>query len=458
MAGKCIGFCQQCSYLVAKQPYIMNQGDLMIGALIGMSKKDTNPFTCEKAKAEDGFQYAAAIQYAIDQINSGMSRVKLNNVSLGTFIMDDCDSADRAHNLLGGLYTNTFRPEGIDLDNFRGWLTFSSDSTVDTGKFLGQLGVPVVSPFASAIELRDRNDFPSLYLTVPLIDSMVAALVQVVRALGFSYVRLLYSPTVYGKSGMEELEQASKSEGVCVVSTHELGFGNNSHILNSLKTGQTNVVVVIAEHSYYSTELNMLASALSPNKYLFITSQPMKLTAAQAEISVTLEEPTIPGFSNFLSTQRGHFFMRYFQERFQCKLPGAFYSPYQATCPGSVENMILNSATDANVLATIDAVEALADAMHRTLQEMCGENYTMVCSKFEVSMDTNSKILEKLDTVSFDGNRLFHNRMSPRNMKVLQKSGNDYTKVKQSQIMLLGGLENQYTCKHIAGNKLIFWL
>ncbi|XP_064612204.1 uncharacterized protein LOC135476193 isoform X2 [Liolophura sinensis] len=429
MASRCTGFCQQCSYLVAKQPYIMKRGDIMIGALVGMSKKDTNPFVCQTAKAEDGFQYAAAIQYAINQINSNMSRVKLNNVRLGTLIIDDCDSADRAHNILGGLYTDTFRPDGIDLDNFRGWLTYSSDSTIGSGKFLGNLGVPVISPFASALELRDRNDFPSLYLTVPRIDSMVSALVQVVRALGFSYIQLVYSPTAYGKSGMEELEQVSKPEGICVVSTYELGYGNNSHILNSLKEGQTNVVVVIAEHSYYSAELNKLASALNPNKYLFITSQPMKLTAAQVEISVVLEEPPIPDFSNFLATQGGHFFIRYFQERFQCKLPGAFYSPYQATCPGSVTSTILSSATDANVLATIDAVEALADAIHRTLQEMCGVNYDEVCSKFEVSMDTNSKILQKLDSVSFDGKRLFQNRMSPRNMKVLQKSGNDYTKV-----------------------------
>ena len=62
---------------------------------------------------------------------------------------------------------------------------------------------------------------------------------------------------------------------------------------------------------------------------------------------------------------------------------------------------IMRIHQDLRVIPTMNAVYALAEGIHQTLQAKCGVNYTSVCPDFIGDDDTNDQIMEKMDTLSF---------------------------------------------------------
>ena len=57
--------------------------------------------------------------------------------------------------------------------------------------------------------------------------------------------------------------------------------------------------------------------------------------------------------------------------------------------------------TDIFVIPTMNAVFALAEGIHRTLQMKCGFNYTGVCSSFISDTDTYARIMDEMDSMDF---------------------------------------------------------
>lgn len=57
---------------------------------------------------------------------------------------------------------------------------------------------------------------------------------------------------------------------------------------------------------------------------------------------------------------------------------------------------------DLRVIPTINAVYALAEGIHRTLQQKCGLNYSGVCAAFISDTDTLTHVMNNMDALSFE--------------------------------------------------------
>ncbi|KAK3084145.1 hypothetical protein FSP39_008966 [Pinctada imbricata] len=91
-------------------------------------------------------------------------------------------------------------------------------------------------------------------------------------------------------------------------------------------------------------------------------------------------------------------FKEYYQRYFSCNLDENWMYNSQCTDPSRRSIVDNNFRDEYTTLSTIHAVEAMAKAVHSTLQLKCGVNYNGVCSKFLTDVDTPAKIRGYLDS------------------------------------------------------------
>uniref|UniRef100_A0A8C9SBL9 G-protein coupled receptors family 3 profile domain-containing protein n=1 Tax=Scleropages formosus TaxID=113540 RepID=A0A8C9SBL9_SCLFO len=214
-----------CLLLDGSIPAVLTQpGDFIIG---GVFTIHTSPKTTEHTfmHAPEPLQcrgrslrFARAMTFAIEEINN--STELLPGIRLGYQIHDSCASVSVATRATFQLIN------GLD-PIFSLSASCSKSSTVfaivgESGSTPSIAMARVLSPFVipqvgwSSSSPNDKQQYPTFLRTIPSDKFQAAALVQLVKHFGWTWIGAVRSDSDYGNSGMAAFLAAANAEGICV--------------------------------------------------------------------------------------------------------------------------------------------------------------------------------------------------------------------------------------------------
>ncbi|XP_064620108.1 uncharacterized protein LOC135483288 isoform X2 [Lineus longissimus] len=402
-------------------------GDVLLAGLFPIHNSGSNIYSCGGMKPFNGFQYLETMAFAVDQVNNGLAPVKLQNVTLGAVGLDDCSSEYLASSLVSSIHSGTLllSKNGITVDRqkIRGLLTYGSGMSIKVQEIVRGLRMAQISPSSTSTRLNDPLLYPMFYRTVPMDDTQVRAIARLVKTVKWSCVQTVHSPTIYAKDAILAFKAAAKAEKICVSACYELFTdGTYDQIIQKLADSSTKAVVVFAQADTYVRNLLEALRQAKLNKTVdltFIASESwgqLKAVVRGYEsvvpntMTMKVQAPKVPGFDTYVQTlrvttgsrpNRNPWFNEYYQMIFDCYLTDK--SLYSTKCASTSQSLTTSAKYEQEnwVVSTMDGVYAFTAALHTTLQQVCGNNYSGVCSTFVQDDDINLKIFRNLQGVSF---------------------------------------------------------
>ncbi|PWA19994.1 hypothetical protein CCH79_00019929 [Gambusia affinis] len=309
--------------------------------------------------------------------------------------------------------------------------------------------IPQVSYASTAPELSDNNRYDFFSRVVPPDSYQAQAMLDIVKALGWNYVSTLASEGNYGESGVEAFMQISREAGrdapippisdrsvtclspayvsppggVCIAQSvkipREPAEGEFDKIIKRLmETSNARGVIIFANEDDIKRVLEAARQANLTGHFLFVgsdswgaKSSPIAELEDVAEGAVTIlpKRASIDGFDQYFmsrsleNNRRNIWFAEFWEDDFRCKLtrPGIKLDSDKKKCTGG-ERIGQDSSyeQEGKVQFVIDAVYAVAYALHNMHQDLCPNSHG-VCS----SMDPveGRLLLDYIRAVNFNG-------------------------------------------------------
>ncbi|KAM5266881.1 taste receptor type 1 member 3 [Hipposideros larvatus] len=206
------------------------QGDYVLGGLfpLGLAedtdlRNRTQPSTIQCTRFSSlGLLWALAVKMAVEEINRGSTL--LPGLRLGYDLFDSCSepvvamkpslmfmAEEGSHDVAAYCDYTGYQPRVLAVIG-----PHSSELAFVTGKFFGFFLMPQVSYGASADRLSDREMFPSFFRTVPSDRVQVAAMVELLQELRWSWVAALGSDDTYGRQGLRLFSSLASTRGICI--------------------------------------------------------------------------------------------------------------------------------------------------------------------------------------------------------------------------------------------------
>uniref|UniRef100_A0A8C9WGQ0 G-protein coupled receptors family 3 profile domain-containing protein n=1 Tax=Scleropages formosus TaxID=113540 RepID=A0A8C9WGQ0_SCLFO len=433
-----------CRLLDGSIPAVLTQpGDFIIGGVftIHTSPKTTEhtfmhapePLQCRGSGLDfRELRFARAMTFAIEEINN--STELLPGIRLGYQIHDSCASvsvATRAtFQLINGLdpifslsascskSSTTLRPPSLVLG-----------LSVSRSLISSSLPVLQVSHYATCACLSDKQQYPTFLRTIPSDKFQAAALVQLVKHFGWTWIGAVRSDSDYGNSGMAAFLAAANAEGICVEYS-EAFYRTNPRsrvrrVAEVIRSATARVVVAFAA----AGDMRVLFEEL-----LELGFPPLQWVGSEAWVTDPLVTPfdmclgavgfgirraIIPGLRTFLmdlslaQASASPILQEFWESAFRCRLASGPVGPGAQVCNGSESlQQLQNAYTDTSQLRITNmvykAVYAVAHGLHSLV---CAEQNgsTLHCDR---GMKPNplqvQHVLEHIRKVNFtlNGNRV----------------------------------------------------
>nr|XP_026690611.1 metabotropic glutamate receptor 3-like isoform X2 [Ciona intestinalis] len=230
------------------------EGDIMLAGLFPIHQNEG----CLDLEDMGSIQRMEAMAYAVQKVNSWPNFMK--NFTLGFRIFDTCNSQSIAlSRTLGVLphcnncthYPVCF-PECPSL--VAGIVGPESSSNALLSAHACNLALtPIISYFATSLELTDKTIFPTLFTTVPSDDFQVSAMLELLEYFGWTYFSFIHTNDRYGKDALDYVQTNMKE--MCLASVQQVsGDGSNSSydevvttLLRYKDQSQTSVVIVFTD-------------------------------------------------------------------------------------------------------------------------------------------------------------------------------------------------------------------
>uniref|UniRef100_A0A087Y186 Glutamate receptor, metabotropic 6a n=1 Tax=Poecilia formosa TaxID=48698 RepID=A0A087Y186_POEFO len=413
-------------------------GDITLGGLFPIHARGPHGVNCGELKKEKGIHRMEAMLYALDQINSDPEL--LPNITLGARILDTCSrdtyALEQSLTFVQALIqkdTSDIRCSNGEPPLIRkpervvGVIGASASSvSIMVANILRLFEIPQVSYASTAPELSDNNRYDFFSRVVPPDSYQAQAMLDIVKALGWNYVSTLASEGNYGESGVEAFMQISREAGgVCIAQSvkipREPAEGEFDKIIKRLmETSNARGVIIFANEDDIKRVLEAARQANLTGHFLFVgsdswgaKSSPIAELEDVAEGAVTIlpKRASIDGFDQYFmsrsleNNRRNIWFAEFWEDDFRCKLtrPGIKLDPEKKKCTGTRGERIGQDSSyeqEGKVQFVIDAVYAVAYALHNMHQDLCPNSHG-VCS----SMDPveGRLLLDYIRAVNFNG-------------------------------------------------------
>lgn len=395
-------------------------GDIIFGGLFPVHRKST--FTekaCGEIDPQPGFQYLAAMLFALQQINNNTSL--LPNVTLGAEIYDTCRSqtigADRAKDIIK--YTLLDKKE--PLVGVIG--PFTSDVSIAVANLLRVFEIPQISYGSSSAELSNKELYGNFFRTVPPDSFQAQALVDVIRHYGWTYVYTINSYGNYGKKGMNLFHKIARESGICIargaslpslptessyksalrtVTNHREG---NAHVIVLFTTQTDSAGLLRAAKESGVKGLTWLGSSGWSNR---VDVTEGKEEIANGSLTVGHHEQIVNGFLDFLTnldrtlenTTLRNPTNTWFEEVLQSVLKCTMGNSGTRSVHACKRNASLPRDIElAPVRVVINAVYAMAHALNDIQRDLCA-GQTGICERMKNRLKVTS-LISYLKNVSF---------------------------------------------------------
>uniref|UniRef100_A0AAY4DQ45 G-protein coupled receptors family 3 profile domain-containing protein n=1 Tax=Denticeps clupeoides TaxID=299321 RepID=A0AAY4DQ45_9TELE len=377
------------------QPALSKQGDFLIGGIFAFhydfileqnytrhplplqcTGRFLSFFSLSRLYSRE-LRFARAMEFAIQEINNRLDI--LPNVTLGYQIYDSCGTLPMAVKV-AFQFANGLDPGFIIDPSCQAVAKVAavigdSNSTPSIGiaRLLGLFRVPQVSHFATCACLSDKRQYPAFFRTIPSDHYQAAALAQLVKHFGWTWIGAIRSDSDYGNNGMASFLKAAQKEGICV--EYSVAFSSsNPH----------SKVERVAEIIRSSTSKTIVAFTNAIDIRILMEELTKKTTPLFQWIGCEawLTDPEVLKFGE-LAGALGF-------DTFNCRLNlSAVNVPYTDTSQLRISNMVYK------------AMYAIAHAIHGVVCKD-NENQQPQCNKNTVVQPY--QVLEQLKKVNFTTN------------------------------------------------------
>ncbi|XP_073674653.1 glutamate receptor, metabotropic 6a [Garra rufa] len=411
-------------------------GDVTLGGLFPVHARGHAGIPCGEIKKEKGIHRMEAMLYALDQINSDPEL--LPNITLGARILDTCSrdtyALEQSLTFVQALIqkdtsdircSNGEQPIIRKPERVVGVIGASGSSvSIMVANVLRLFEIPQISYASTAPELSDNNRYDFFSRVVPPDSYQAQAMVDIVKAMGWNYVSTLASEGNYGESGVDAFIQISREAGgLCIAQSMKIPRepkpGEFDKIIKRLmETPNARGVIIFAHEDDIKQVLEAASKANLTGHFKFVgsdswgaKSSPILDQEEVAEGAVTIlpKRASIEGFDQYFTTRslennrRNIWFAEFWEDDFRCKLtrPGIKIDPEKKKCTGE-ERISRDShyEQEGKVQFVIDAVYAMAHALHNMHQDLC-PGATGVCDKMDPV--EGRLLLSYIRSVNFNG-------------------------------------------------------
>uniref|UniRef100_A0A3Q4BXP3 G-protein coupled receptors family 3 profile domain-containing protein n=1 Tax=Mola mola TaxID=94237 RepID=A0A3Q4BXP3_MOLML len=414
---------------------IRTEGHLTLGGLFPVHARGADGTPCGDLKKENGIQRLEAMMYALDQINQ--DEQLLPNITLGARLLDTCSrdtyALEQSLTFVQALITKDtsdvrctngeppvfFKPEKVV-----GVIGASASSvSIMVANILRLFQIPQISYASTAPELSDDRRYDFFSRVVPPDSFQAQAMVDIIQALGWTYVSTIASEGSYGEKGVEAFTQLSKEAGgICIAQSLKIPHNPkledyDKTIQQLLETQHSRAVIIFASEEDIRGVLNATKRTNQVGHFLWIgsdswgaKSSPIHQLEDVAVGAVTIlpKRSSIEGFDEYFTgltlenNRRNVWFAEFWEENFDCRLLSA--SKREDTsrkCTGQ-ERIGIDSKyeQEGKVQFVIDAVYAMAHALHNMQRDLCPD-HSGVCPQMESA--EGKTLLKYIRNTSFNG-------------------------------------------------------
>ncbi|RVE72662.1 hypothetical protein OJAV_G00043080 [Oryzias javanicus] len=411
------------------------EGDVTLGGLFPVHARGVPGTPCGDIKKENGIHRLEAMMYALDQINN--DEELLPNVTLGARILDTCSrdtyALEQSLTFVQALIqkdtsdvrcTNGEPPVFVKPEKVVGVIGASASSvSIMVANILRLFQIPQISYASTAPELSDDRRYDFFSRVVPPDSFQAQAMVDIVKAMGWNYVSTVASEGSYGEKGVDAFMQLSREAGgICIAQSLKIPHNRrppdfDKAIQLLLNYEKARAVILFASDEDIRGILNATKRAKAVGYFLWIGSDSWGSKnspiyqledAAEGAITILPKRATISGFDAYFTSRtlennrRNVWFAEYWEENFNCKLMSSSKKDDSSRkCTGQ-ERIGVDSKyeQEGKVQFVIDAVYAMAHALHNMQRDLCPEN-SGICPDMELA--GGKKLLKYIRSVSFNG-------------------------------------------------------
>uniref|UniRef100_A0A8C5DC36 Metabotropic glutamate receptor 8-like n=1 Tax=Gouania willdenowi TaxID=441366 RepID=A0A8C5DC36_GOUWI len=411
-------------------------GDIILGGLFPVHSRGDRGTPCGELKKEKGIHRLEAMMFAIDLINKDPEL--LPNITLGARILDTCSRDTYALEQSLTFVQALIERDGSDVrcangdppiftkpDKIVGVIGAAASSvSIMVANILRLFKIPQISYASTAPELSDNTRYDFFSRVVPPDSYQAQAMMDIVTAMEWNYVSTLASEGNYGESGVEAFIQISRETGgVCIAQSlkipREPRPGEFDKIIRRLlETSNARAIIMFANEDDIRRVLDAAKRNNQTGHFLWVGSDSWgsKISpvigqerVAEGAITILPKRASVDAFDRYFrsrslsNNRRNVWFAEFWEENFNCKLgmhgkrPGSLKK-----CTG-LEKVGRDSSyeQEGKVQFVMDAVYAMAHALHRMHRELC-YGYAGLCPRMANNID-GKELLSHIRAVSFNG-------------------------------------------------------
>nr|XP_057943656.1 glutamate receptor, metabotropic 8b isoform X1 [Doryrhamphus excisus] len=410
-------------------------GDIILGGLFPVHARGERGLPCGELKKEKGIHRLEAMLFAIDLINKDPDL--LPNVTLGARILDTCSRDTYALEQSLTFVQALIERDASDVRCANGEPPVlarpdkvvavigaaASSVSIMVANILRLFKIPQISYASTAPELSDNTRYDFFSRVVPPDSYQAQSMLDVVTTLGWNYVSTLASEGNYGESGVEAFVQISReSGGVCIAQSlkipREPKPGEfDKIVLRLLETPNARTIITFANEDDIRRILDAAKRNNLTGHFLWVGSDswgakisPVVQQERVAEGAVTIlpKRASVDAFDRYFKSRslsnnrRNVWFAEFWEENFGCKLGMHGRKPGGAKKCTGLEKVGRESTyeQEGKVQFVMDAVYAMAHALHRMHRQLCG-GYPGLCPRM-ANVD-GKELLSFIRHVNFNG-------------------------------------------------------
>ncbi|XP_022086570.1 metabotropic glutamate receptor 3-like [Acanthaster planci] len=352
------------------------------------------------------------MEFAVEEINS--RRDLLPNVTLGFDLRDDCYSDElslwQGLTLVSpgspGAFKGLCSMNAPRVSQLVGLVGTGFSQTSIQASRLGQLfDVPVVSYGAHSDEFSDREMYANFLMTSTPDRLRVEAILDILEHFGWDYVALLYSTDSDGLHGAMQFEAMAGKRNVCLAMSSHVRFSMSKEhhddiVAKILASDKATVIVTFLSRTDALTVLQTFKESGLTHRYIWLTAKVWENVLNKKDLGDVIsggiilkatQEP-VPEFDRYVtsvSEKPWDDLSEWLQEAL------CIHQDY-TNCT-KIRKLFQRAEKRGAETPTVNAVRALAQALHAYIQEDCAGTPDCI-SKEGI---TRSRLLSHLKNVTF---------------------------------------------------------
>ncbi|KAH9492976.1 hypothetical protein Btru_022802, partial [Bulinus truncatus] len=350
--SQCKSQCLECMD-IGHIDYLYSHGSpVLIGLFSIHLQSTTDPFACGKYRNQS-LNYVETVAF----MSTVMYLRNTTGISFGYLIIDDCYNTLRMTKILSNIFSGAITV----IDNTQQVFN-SSDVAVLIGAqsskvtlailpFLDSLGIPVVSYSATNPTLIDPVRYPYFSRTVSSDFVQARAIIEILKHIKVSRVGSIVYKSVYALDLYNLLQPLAQAENICMDKAFHIDesttIANIQLTMTRYRNNFFDVIVILAVDEVIR---NVLDSVTYEDTFIFIASEAwgvdLDLSGYRGErargsivLGLTLDYNASHVLQERLNSMNPYsentndWMRNFWQQYFQCNLPGSFSNVYGSFCP-----------------------------------------------------------------------------------------------------------------------------